>query len=217
MHKNDVRTLDSIYRTIDDYYTKKVSQHGPTPLGVDWTCVATQELRFVQLLKVCSFNRPISLNDIGCGYGALLNYLSRRHAKAKIDYLGIDVSRAMIARARRMHAKRPKTRFLVDTASPRIADYSVASGIFNVKLRQDIKAWEHFIAKALIDLKETSRCGFAVNFMLPEERGHIPNRMLYRTKPERWVAFCEAELNCDVASVKGYGLREFTLLVRPTK
>ena len=92
MRSAGARSLDSVYGAIENYYTAKVSRHGATPLGVDWTCIATQELRFVQLLKLCEFAAPFSLNDLGCGYGALLAYLAKRHASAAIDYLGIDLS-----------------------------------------------------------------------------------------------------------------------------
>ena len=62
--------LAAVHTGISDYYTAKIRKFGATPLGVDWTCLPTQELRFVQLLKVCDFTSPLSLNDLGCGYGA---------------------------------------------------------------------------------------------------------------------------------------------------
>ena len=117
--------LDEVYRTIEAYYSSAVAKHGATPRGVDWTCVATQELRFVQLVKICDFATPFSLNDAGCGYGALLAYLSRRHPAAVIDYLGTDLSPAMIRHAKRRW-RRPGVRFVVAGASPRLADYSLA-------------------------------------------------------------------------------------------
>ena len=87
---------EDIRREIAAYYTNKLLRYGPTPHGVDWTCSATQELWFVQLMKLCDFTKAFSLNDMGCGYGALLAYLAKRHAGTAIDYLGVDVSLAMI-------------------------------------------------------------------------------------------------------------------------
>src|SRR5882724_9353149 len=57
--------LDAIYSGIAAYYSAKANKFGPTPLGVDWTCQATQEMRFVQLLKLCDFTSAFSLNDLG--------------------------------------------------------------------------------------------------------------------------------------------------------
>lgn len=214
MRSAGARSLDSVYGAIENYYTAKVSRHGATPLGVDWTCIATQELRFVQLLKLCEFAAPFSLNDLGCGYGALLAYLAKRHASAAIDYLGIDLSAAMISHARGLYSRRPDTRFAVGGTCPRIADYSVASGIFNVKLEHEIEAWEFFVAETLLNMKASSRRGFSVNFMLPQAPDRVADEMLYRTAPERWAEFCQDRLACSVAIVANYGLREFTLLVR---
>ena len=56
--------LGALHRMVAGYYTDKVTRHGPTPLGVDWSCLPTQEMRFVQLLKLCDFSQPLSLNDI---------------------------------------------------------------------------------------------------------------------------------------------------------
>ena len=125
------RATESVYSDVEAYYSARVAKYGATPLGVDWSCQATQSLRFVQLLKLCDFSAPFTLNDIGCGYGALAAFLTIRYPEAKIDYLGLDLSRAMVSRARRRFSS-PDRRFVVRRASPRIADYSVASGIMNV-------------------------------------------------------------------------------------
>jgi trans-aconitate methyltransferase len=87
-----------MYASIEAYYSARVAKYGATPLGVDWSCQATQSLRFVQLLKICDFAAPFTLNDIGCGYGALAAFLAMRYPEAKIDYLGLDLSRAMVSR-----------------------------------------------------------------------------------------------------------------------
>src|SRR5437867_12824363 len=95
--------LEDLHADIGRYYTKKILRHGPTAAGVDWSCTLTQELRFVQLLKLCDFGTPFSINDVGCGYGALLSFLGRRYRRAKIDYWGVDISLQMIEEARRLH------------------------------------------------------------------------------------------------------------------
>lgn len=215
MPVSERQSLAAIHRTIERYYTARVSKFGPTPLGVDWTCTAAQELRFVQLLKICRFRSPFSLNDIGCGYGALLAFLSKRYPNAKIDYLGIDLSAAMISRARRRYARHNRVKFKVGNTPPRIADYCVASGIFNVKLTHDVRSWERFIAHTLRVLTSRSRYGLAVNFMLPAKERRSTDDMLYRTSPSCWLEFCRSEFDCSSEVIADYGLREFTLLLKP--
>ena len=207
-------TLTELHREIAAYYTETVVRHGATPRGVDWTCQATQEMRFVQLLKVCEFGAPVSVNDLGCGYGALAGFLARRHPAADVDYLGIDVSREMIRRARRRHRGVARRRFLVGTAAPRMADYTLASGVMNVKLGYERAVWERFVVTTLVAMRRTSRRGFAVNF-LREEVGVAAADGLYRTAPEPWVRFCGTALGWSAEIVGAYGMQEFTLLVRP--
>jgi SAM-dependent methyltransferase len=198
---------------VREYYSGTIERHGPTPRGVDWPNAVSQYLRFVQLLKVCDFKRPFSLNDFGCGYGVLLEFLAMRHAEAEITYRGIDISAAMIAAARARWAGRRSAEFVVGSRCDRIADYALASGTFNVRLGHHPADWESYVETMLSDLKACSRIGFAVNFMLPHDDKAAENE-LYRSPPERWVAFCRQELGCSVRVLKGYGLREFTLLIR---
>lgn len=208
--------LADAHRQVAQYYTQKVRRYGPTPLGVDWSCVPTQALRFRKLLSLCDFDTPFSLNDLGCGYGALLDYLALYHPQTSVDYLGIDLSAAMVRRARKLHAG-DRIRFHHGEESPRTADYSLASGIFNVMLDQHLVVWEHLIETTLSRLSETSRKGFAVNFVHRPNNGEMARPGLYCTDPGRWADFCEQRLGSEVRLIDGYGMSEFTLLVRPAR
>lgn len=208
--------LAVVHADIARYYSERVLRYGSTPLGVDWTCIASQELRFVQLMKLCDFSVPFSLNDVGCGYGALVGYLARRYSNPRIGYLGIDLVEPMISRARRLWRAHNWATFVTRKASPRSADFSVASGIFNVKLDQPRHRWERFVALTLDDMHATSRKGFAVNFMVarPGRAGDRRGRSLYRSAPEKWSRHCEQEFGSSVEILDGYGQQEFTLLVQ---
>lgn len=205
--------LSALQRMVAQYYTDKVTRHGPTPRGVDWSCQPTQDMRFVQLLKLCDFSQPFRLNDIGCGYGALLSYLKKRHRRANVDYLGVDLSAAMITHAQRLFGKRPLTSFEAACRATRVAHYSVASGIFNVKLDQTHDVWEQFIADTLQQMNSTSLRGFAVNFLTPPQHAN-PTPELYYAAPQQWRTYCEQALGARVELVCDYGMREYTLLVR---
>jgi SAM-dependent methyltransferase len=197
------------------YYTRRVNTHGPTPWGVDWTCALTQQLRFVQLLKVCGRRRRFSLNDLGCGYGALLPFVRERYGPSKVDYAGADISSAMIRRARQLWADQALARFCRSSELPRVADFSVASGLFNVRLKHTDAVWVGFVKEVLGELQRASRIGFAVNFLLPALPGLIPLSGLYRTASDPWVDYCRETFRADVTVIRDYGLREFTLLVWP--
>jgi SAM-dependent methyltransferase len=206
--------LSDIYAAIDAYYSRKALRYGATPIGVDWPTAECQSLRIAQLLDGFDLERRCLLDDLGCGYGAAVDVLRRRRHE-EVEYLGIDLSAEMIRLAETLWRDRPATAFAVGTVSPRVADYAIASGIFNVKLDHTVTRWEDYIRKTLADLNATSRRGFAVNFLRDDAAApDIPE--LYRTQPEPWIAFCGSQPGSRADIRDGYGLPEFTLVVRKT-
>ena len=199
---------------VEHYYSARLRRHGATALGVDWNSPMTQRLRFVQLLKVVDWNAsPIRLHDLGCGYGALVEHLEDRHPEAALDYIGTDLSVPMVEKARRLWAARAHVRFeLSGTQLPR-ADYTVASGIFNVCLGHPVAEWEALVESTLRQMHAASDRGFAVNFMTTRTWAQRPSTVgqLYAVEPQRWVDFCAETLGCEVRCVEDYGLSEFTL------
>ena len=68
-------SYDRIRESVQQYYGEKIKAHGATAQGVDWNSPESQRLRFVQLLKLVDRSRCFTINDYGCGYGALADYL----------------------------------------------------------------------------------------------------------------------------------------------
>ena len=64
---------------VAEYYTSKLAQHGETPRGVDWNGEQSQMLRFEQLSKIVDTSTQFSINDLGCGYGALYDFLAHKY------------------------------------------------------------------------------------------------------------------------------------------
>src|SRR5262245_63730904 len=105
-------TVASILAQVQEYYDDKLQTHGATPRGVDWNSSESQELRFAQLVRLIDAERAFSVNDYGCGYGALADYLER--GTYQFQYIGFDVSTKMIAKARELHARANHLRFISD-------------------------------------------------------------------------------------------------------
>jgi SAM-dependent methyltransferase len=209
----EATSANEIYERVQAYYEAKLALHGANPQGVDWSCAATQWLRFVQLLKVCPLDASFSLIDLGCGYGALAAFLADRYPQADVEYLGIDVSRAMIRRGRRRFRGDPKIRFRVGRNCLENAHYTVASGIMNIRLGVSIAQWEGLIRATLTDMRSKSRKGFAVNFLATPPRC-APPEMIYCALSSKWARFCQDELGCATEVREAYGLGEYTLLAR---
>jgi len=196
------------------YYDGRAREFGATPWGVDWTCELTQDLRFMQLMKIAGRHRSYSVNDLGCGYGALLRFLRTRVGQG-VDYAGSDVAPTMIELARSLWQDDLSSQFVLSASLPRLADYSVASGVFNVQLGFSEMLWKRFVSDTLDELHRASTIGFAVNFVSPPRPDVTePLQGLYRTRPEPWIAHCRHQFDADVTLIENYGLREFTLLVR---
>ena len=194
---------------IGRYYSGKLAAHGASPRGVDWNSSESQQLRFKQLARICGAEARFSLNDIGCGYGALFDHLCGLGKEC--DYLGVDISEAMIAKAGALH---PGCRFAVGERAGRVADYSVASGIFSVRLSTGDDAWLAHILRTLDQLDAESGRGFAFNCLTRHSDPDLMREDLYYADPARLLDHCKTRFSRNVALLHDYGLYEFTMLVR---
>lgn len=179
---------------------------------MDWNSGESQRLRFGELLRVCEGRQDLSLNDIGCGYGALFDHLLTLGMRC--DYLGVDISVPMIAAAQELHRGRAGCRFLAGERADRSADYGVASGIFNVKLDAPPAAWRSHLLQTLDALDATSRRGFAFNCLTTYSDAERMKGDLFYADPCELFDYCKRRFAKNVALLHDYGLYEFTILVR---
>lgn len=202
----------AILDQVNAYYSGKIAAHGPVPAGVDWNSQASQNLRFTQLLTLTDLNVAFSLNDYGCGYGALYGYLKSQSVQC--DYVGYDISEQMIATARHLYEETARCRFVLGDGIDRTADYTVASGLFNV--RDDIpnQDWFEYIVGSLRMLDNTSRKGFAFNCLTSYSDSEHMRRDLYYANPCELFDYCKRNFSRNVALLHDYELYEFTILVR---
>lgn len=197
------------------YYAGKLAEHGETPRGVDWNGPESQVLRFEQLCKVIKTEKTdFSVNDLGCGYGAMLDYLQDRLPAC--TYLGVDVAPDMARAASHRHAANPRARFITAAAPDQAADFGVASGIFNVRLDRTDAEWFDYLQGTLDVLDSTSRQGFAFNCLTSYSDEDKKRNDLYYADPCQLFDLCKRRYARQVALLHDYGLYEFTILVRKT-
>lgn len=203
---------DLILSEVATYYSEKLATHGQTPRGVDWNGEEGQTLRFEQLCKVITPSANFSLNDLGCGYGALYDFLIKKHEE--FSYLGVDVSESMIQAANQRYQGKTKARFVHSSEPDVIADYGIASGIFNVRLGQSDTEWRAYLEATLDVLDRTSRVGFAFNCLTSYSDSEKMRDNLYYADPCYLFDFCKRRYSRNVALLHDYELYEFTILVR---
>jgi SAM-dependent methyltransferase len=197
---------------VASYYSDKLEQHGQSPRGVDWNGEEGQTLRFRELCRVIDASRPFSVTDLGCGYGALHDFLSAEGRA--FDYLGVDVSGSMVEAARERLQGRGNARLLQASAPDCVNDYGIASGIFNVRFGRTDAEWQAYVERSLDELDRASRLGFSFNCLTSYSDADRMRPDLYYADPGRLFDLCKRRYSRNVALLHDYGLYEFTMLVR---
>ena len=125
---------DEILRNIGKYYSDRIIKHGATPAGVDWNGQESQLLRFKILSDLIRGEDVFSINDLGCGYGKLADFLAEKFPHIK--YFGYDLSQEMTDSAIQRNYALSDVSFIKINLPQEMfcSDYTVASGIFNVKI-----------------------------------------------------------------------------------
>jgi SAM-dependent methyltransferase len=202
-----------ILNQVEDYYNLKIREYGLSPKGVDWNGKESQFLRFQQLMKITgNHNSNFSINDLGCGYGALVDFLKEQFKNW--NYFGVDISRDMVELACKNFADSSCVQFKEAAVLQEIADYSVASGIFNVRLNYDDDMWWHYITSTLDMMNESSRLGFSFNCLTKYSDKDKMRNYLYYADPCKIFDWCKNKYSKQVALLHDYDLYEFSILVR---
>ena len=197
---------------VASYYTEKLIDFGETAKGVDWNSSAGQDLRFEQLCKLITVERNFSINDLGCGYGALLDYLQKRFSG--FTYSGFDVSRKMVETARARYPNLEQVKFEISEIPDDSADFGIASGIFNVRQQRSDGEWLKYIENTLDVLNETSQLGFAFNCLTSYSDEDKMQSHLFYADPCYFFNRCKLRYSRNVSLLHDYDLYEFTILVR---
>jgi SAM-dependent methyltransferase len=194
------------------YYSDKVRQFGATARGVDWNSEESQTRRFEELLRLTDQRDDPSVNDYGCGYGALVDHLRRQRRPWR--YTGFDISEPMIAHAVAAHASDPLCSFTTEADALQPADYTFASGVFNVKQDYPADTWQDYVLATLAAIDRLSRRGFAFNMLSSYCDADRQRADLFYGRPAFFFDFCKTHFSPRVALLHDYPLYEFTILVR---
>ncbi|MCW2993279.1 MAG: uncharacterized protein JWQ18_774 [Conexibacter sp.] len=201
-----------IVAKVDEYYSGKLAEHGMTARGVDWSTTESQETRFAQLSRLLPADRPYSVTDLGCGYGAFVEHLDGLgHA---FSYQGLDVSQAMVDAGRERWAGRADCAFATTPEALAPTEYALASGIFNVRMDVDPARWEAYVHDTLDQLHALGPRGFAFNMLTSWSDPERMREDLYYPDPAAIFGLCKRRFARNVALLHDYGLWEFTIIVR---
>jgi len=196
-------------------YTETFRRAGVRPEAVLWQNRSSQALRFRKLMKVLGDDarQPgLTINDLGCGYGALFDHIRRKRFLKGGRYVGYDLSPELVAAARTRHRRDSRASFVCAAEATEEADYSFASGTFGLMLNESYPAWEAYVRDCLRRLAAKSRRGMAFNLL--DRRGPDGRDTLYYAEPAEYLAFCRDELGARATVLDTYTPYDFTILCR---
>jgi SAM-dependent methyltransferase len=197
---------------IKDYFKEKLETHGATSRGVDYNSTESQELRFIELIKIIDASKKYSLLDFGSGFGSMYDYLLR--IGHDLHYIGYDIVASMVEKGRELHPNNPDCWFTTRIEEVPIVDYSISCGTFNMKLDADIDTWIEIAIECLHQMDAHSRQGFSFNMLTKYSDADKMRPDLYYGDPLFFFDYCKRNFSKNVALLHDYRLYDFTILVR---
>jgi cyclopropane fatty-acyl-phospholipid synthase-like methyltransferase len=201
--------LSDVLAGVEALYTTNLAEHGTSSASVGWPDPDAQRLRFDKLAYVIDTDAPITVNDWGCGYGAMFRYLDERFTLG--GYTGYDISAEMLDAARG-YVPDPRARWVKGAEVTETADYSFVSGTFNVRMDASEAAWQRYVENTLRALAARSRRGFAFNLLTTYVDWRKDD--LFYADPRHFFAFCREHISRYVTLLHDYPLYEWTIAVR---
>lgn len=207
--KNNPR--DMPYRHLADHYEACLDRHGDSHLGVDWPNAEDAETRYRVMLDVVLEPREpaVSLLDIGCGAGHLLDHI--RATGQSFDYRGLDISQKFVdlCRTKFPDVTFHQTDLLRDGHTIDPADYVILNGVFTEKLGLSQEDMVDFMQAMLTAAWPLAAKGLAFNVMSTQVDWQRDD--LFHMPFDALADFLTASLTRRFVFRQDYGLYEFTV------
>ncbi len=205
--------IGDLLELIGQVYDHRLKECGPTAQGVFWKHEEGQTLRYEILLQVMDQSDPsdsITINDLGCGYGAFFEILKNNPLMNKSKYFGYDISIEMIdAACIRNHDNRAS--FIHSARASEVTDYSFASGTFNMFLGAQQNLWRNYVRSSIRMLWQNTKKGLAFNMLDANAGAQLSD--LYYADMDDVVEYAKT-LTPNVEIITDYPLDEWTVFMR---
>jgi SAM-dependent methyltransferase len=205
---------NSDYTAIYKHYEETLKKFGPNYRGMDWPNADDLDKRFNALLQLIKpGDTKISLLDLGCGIGLMVDYLKKHNYWANVDYSGIDISEKMIFEAHKHH---PEISFkTVDILKYPLlnesVDYIVMNGVLTEKVSLDQAEMVHFAQEIIHSAYFASRIGIAFNVMSTHVDWTRPD--LFHWPLDEVAGFLVKKCSRNIVINMNYGLYEYIVYV----
>ena len=208
----NVEDLSSSVSSIVEHYEACLTRGLDSGQRVGWRDSDSQVIRFEIFDLLMSGSRFESVCDFGCGAGDFLTFL--RQSGFQGTYVGVDASKEMVNRACLSHQGDNGAQFYVDL-TPVNADFVVASGVFNVRLRQKSSDWTAYMRRTVSDMWTKCKVGIVFNVLSTVSDPGRRRDDLFYLEPTELIQM-GLELSPDVRFAHHYGLFDSTIAVLKT-
>ena len=165
---------------IGKIYDNRFLEFGPKPKASLWFSKKRQFERFeiifdqiIDLYKV----EPISLSDVGCGYGAFLDYLSEKDVEAEWIYSGYDISVEVIKFCKSKFKKNGS--FYRASTPNHETDFIIMSGTFNFFPNNNFLEWNTYFQNSLKLMWAKVSRAMIFNLQISDKSRITPNGIVY--------------------------------------
>jgi hypothetical protein len=185
-----INALNSIdKRKTINRYTSRFNEFGFSPKTLGWA-KGNQDVRFFALTHDLMLNNR-NICDVGCGFGDLYDYTSKRNALN--NYYGIDLVDKLVKKGRERHKniKNFHVRcgdFLENNSYYETLkiDYFIMSGIFNFNL--DKQNNYEYLFSVIETAFNISNAGVSFDFL--NENADFQEELNFHYSPEKVLSFC---------------------------
>jgi len=161
-------------------YEARFRKFGATPQGSYWINETRQNLRFKILLdEAKKIQKPgiFSLGDIGCGYGALAQYIVKNQHNKFISYYGYDISQELIGHCGDNQSHQG-VQFRVGSKPHIKLDFCLMSGTYNLSATHQVDEWENYVFHSLNDCWLKTKTAMIFNLQVCK-KAHISSGNIF--------------------------------------
>lgn len=183
------RSIDS---KIAEIYNQRFLKLGPAPEASMWFSKKRQFTRFDIILyeiRLLNKNNKRSIIDIGCGYGAFLEFLLERGADDIWSYYGYDVSNEVIKFCKEKYSQEGV--FYNGSIPTFTAEFIIMSGTYNFFPLKDYNSWRLYFYKSLKTLWSKTTCAMIFNLQTSDQEKITDGGIVYTSRKEI-ESFCKS-------------------------
>ena len=199
--------MDKITQLMKEHYGKTFNKYGCSSEGVDWGKHEERALLRHQKIYEVIEKKPCSILDVGCGYGAFIDYIGEKN----INFTGIDCVGSMIATAQQ---KYPNSAFICDDFlrhdfKDKKFDYVVCNGILTQKLTASDNDMESFSHDVIAKMFSICNKGIVFNMMTSHVNFKADN--LFYKDPVDMLSWVMKNITKNVKLDHAYPLYEYMI------